>query len=824
MKELSAPRYRTGFVGRRPELAALRRALAGPGLVLVVGPGGVGKTRLAAEAVAGRRAAFVDLTAARTPAEAASEILRAAGETRPGPEDPVTRAAAALSAVPCDVVVLDNLEQLEGAAEFVAGLRPAGDPRSWLLTSRHPLRGADVRVDVGPFEVTAAADEAVDLFLRVLAASGAAPVARERLLPVVRGLEGLPLAIELAAGRAAVLSIEEIQARLSDPLPLLVDPVRGADKASALWRSVAWSVDLVSPQARRALARSSVFAGPLGEEAARAVLGADGWAAIAELADLGLVRVEGGKARPYEVVRRYAGLLLAREGGEAEAIEAHARWCAGIRPVPGSQEMQEAFAEHGGELERVVERAGAPGASEGLRAAGLAIAHRWHVAWMVAWSRDDFVRRAGALAERLDSAEAAVVAQRRAAALLDQGRVAEGEAELRRVLAAARAHGWAEARALALQSLAGAALLRDDLADLEALGTEAVEVAREAGLVHLERKFLVGPMGVPLLHQGRTREVWARLQRARALAADLPMYLPAIQVREAQLLLEEGDWEGVARRLGGVDREQLPPIALLEWRFVAVKLALIREPRPADEVAALGRGLPLPSEQAQFDLLLAAARLLEGGVPPATVEATIAAAPFGAGRPENLDRMVLELAAVGCDRVPAALTDGRDPVMRSFSEALALVRRHVAGALTATEALARIDALRPDAWELHLARRVLWDRERRARAVTVAADGAWFERGGVRHPIRGEAHRRLLAALAGAPGGLAAEALAASGWPGRLASGPAAGNRVRVAVTHLRRAGVPVGYQRGRGWFLEDPAPATSPPVPGGGRTGPEPS
>jgi predicted ATPase len=749
LRALRPPHYRTSFIGRRRELATLKETLSAGETVALLGPGGVGKTRLASEAVSGLRACFIDLTPARVPGEAAAVVLQAIGSReKPAPDhDALAHAASALAQVPADVVVLDNLEQLQQAGGFVQRLRTEGPARSWLLTSRSPLGMGERQIPVAPFEVTGEAREAVDLFLRVLSPSAPAGLhaQRTRLARLAGALDGLPLALELAAARAAVLSLDEIERRLHDPLELLVDPARPEDKGSTLWRSVSWSVELLSVEARRVLARCSVFAGWFEAEGARAVAGAGVEGHLGELSRMHLLREEGGRYRPYEVVARFAERLLERSGEQAEAVLEHARWCQAHQVPTGADEMWNRYERVGADVDLAQCRAEEPDAEPAVREIGQDLALRWHVIQLVRKTPLEFIARTERLAPRLDSQTAGFLLQRRASMLFELDRPLEGEALLEPVVAFARQQGLDELLVISLCSLANGALQRDQLQRVESLLQEAMAVARAAGLHELERRFLFGPLNVPLLHQGRFAEVAERLRRVRELSADHTWFLQALDTREAQLMLELGDWEEVERRLQRLDPSRVSPVVEVERRFVLSKLALIRHPRPAALVAAQGQDLPVTVEREQFETLLLVARGIEGEPLDG------AFASLGEGRGETLSRLVLEIAAVGAGRVPPALVDRRDPVMSAISDALALLREHMQGVLTADEALRRLDELRPRCWELHLARRVLSDREARLHVAVVGPDGAFFEQVGARIPLPAGLLRRDPSAKVGGP-------------------------------------------------------------------------
>ncbi|GAA1862862.1 BTAD domain-containing putative transcriptional regulator [Pseudonocardia ailaonensis] len=230
------PALGTPLVGRQAELAELGADLRAHRLVTLVGPAGVGKTRLALEAARAEPVAWlVRLEGART----ADGIAAAVADVVPGVEaaDP----AAGLLGVEA-LLVLDTCEHLvETIAALATTLLDAAPGVRILATSRQPL-GIDGE-EVRPVEPLPVAD-AVALF-----AARARPGSEEGVAELCRALDCLPLAVELAAARTRVLTVPEIAARLDDRFALLADPRRRRTLAAAL----AWSYDLLFPDDQRGL-------------------------------------------------------------------------------------------------------------------------------------------------------------------------------------------------------------------------------------------------------------------------------------------------------------------------------------------------------------------------------------------------------------------------------------------------------------------------------------------------------------------------------------------------------------------------------------------
>jgi predicted ATPase len=290
----------------------------GARLVTLTGPGGMGKTRLAL-AVASELeggfadgAAFVELAPVADAALVLPTIAAALGVNELSGQS-VERLLGARRML----LVLDNLEHLLAAATEVAAVLEAGPAIVVLTTSRAPLRLTAERVlPVSPLP----RHDAVALFVE-RAQSAAAPEIAE----LCGKLDGLPLAIELAAARASVLSPAAILARLENRLSLLTSSMRDVpDRQRTLRAAIEWSCDLLDDDASRLFARLSVFAGGFTLEAAEALCGDDVIDALAALVDHSLLHREGERFWMLETIREYARELLAGSGEEDELRERHA--------------------------------------------------------------------------------------------------------------------------------------------------------------------------------------------------------------------------------------------------------------------------------------------------------------------------------------------------------------------------------------------------------------------------------------------------------------------------------------------------------------------
>ena len=346
------PAEATTFVGRRRELAELRRTLAGARLVSLVGPGGVGKTRLAVRMATDLERGFasgawwVELAEIHDPALVINAVMAALDLRDQAAAQPLPILLSHLRDREL-LLVLDNCEHLlEASARLVADvLRAAPDVRV-LATTREPLQvpGEHV-IPVPPLGLPAAdggeplaqlrQNEAVALFTeRAAAASGTFELTSSNKTAVVqlcRRLDGLPLAIELAAVRTRVLTAEQILDRLTDRFALLTGGGRAAlPRQQTLRTTIDWSHDLLTAAEQTLLRRLCVFAGRFTVDDAESVCaygeGTAGPAldALSALVDKSLVTKEdvGGIAcyRLHETMREYAGLKV-RDAAEEDDLD-----------------------------------------------------------------------------------------------------------------------------------------------------------------------------------------------------------------------------------------------------------------------------------------------------------------------------------------------------------------------------------------------------------------------------------------------------------------------------------------------------------------------
>jgi predicted ATPase/class 3 adenylate cyclase len=338
----------TTFVGRDTELATLGRLLETRRLITLTGPGGTGKTRLAIQLAQTAAKDFdqgawlVALDAITAPdlvptaIGSVFAILESSGTT---PIERLTRFLADRSIL----LVLDNFEQVLGAAPLVAELLEAAPGLRIVVTSRAPLRlSMEQEFPVAPLavpEATASIDDvaaadAVQLFVdrarHVVPGFALSAEDAPAVVEICRRLDGLPLGIELAASRVGLLPPRSLAERLATRLDVPGGGSRDLPaRQQTLERTIAWSHQLLDEPARRLLARLSVFAGGFRLDEAEAVGGGDVLEGLTILSDHSLVQAMSGpdvpRFRLLETIRMFARSRLDETDEAGAALDRHAR-------------------------------------------------------------------------------------------------------------------------------------------------------------------------------------------------------------------------------------------------------------------------------------------------------------------------------------------------------------------------------------------------------------------------------------------------------------------------------------------------------------------
>ncbi|MGH9226430.1 MAG: ATP-binding protein, partial [Acidimicrobiales bacterium] len=497
----------SSFVGREAEVGEVEGLAGAHRLVTILGTGGLGKTRLALE-IARRRAAttavFVELAEVRSPDDVAATALAAVGGAEEPGRPPLATLTALLAEAHAEVLlVLDNCEHVVGAAAaLVLAVLQSCPGVTVLATSREALRvPGEVAWELAPLP----AEDAARLFVeRAVASSpgfGVAEGEAADLAAICARLDGLPLAIELAAARAGILSVGQIAERLDDRFGLLTGGARTApERQRTLRGALDWSYDALAAPERAVLQRLSVFAGSFSLDAAERVAGdADLIDLLATLVGHSLVRTErssgGVRYRLLETVRAYAAEKLDASGTGADGGDGGDGAAVRLRLLRWAADAAEAAEQHldGPDQARWLDRLAADHAN--LRAA-LAVDTRHPDALRLAAALGRFWEMRGHFQEgrqwlrtilgdsdgspglsfqlaRAHNA-AAILAQR-------QGDYAAARSRLEASLALRRDAGDALGAAIALHGLGNLAALQHDLAAARRLYEESLARGRELG-------------------------------------------------------------------------------------------------------------------------------------------------------------------------------------------------------------------------------------------------------------------------------------------------------------------------------------------------------
>ena len=486
------------LVGRQLEVGQALEMLTHPGprLITLLGPGGVGKTRVAIEVGAEAISRYRDgvwlvlLAPVAERALVVSELSKVLAVDPVGGQTPEDNLLAALTEREL-LLVLDNFEHLLAAADLVAHVLAAAPGVDVLVTSREPLRiRAEHRLEVPPL----ALEDATELFIqRALAVRPGLNLANGDRVAVQRicaRLDGLPLALELAAARTAVFAPRALESRLAHGLALPAGPRDLPERQRTLTATIDWSYRLLAPDEQALLRALAPFIGGVRVDSAESLWGEGAVDRLAALGEKSLLRRRDdpdGEPRFWmlETVREFAQERATSEGTAAEAADTHAAHYLALAQELGPRlvapdqgrwldRLEAELANIRAALDRLTIRA----PERALRMVGQ-LSRFWEIRGYLPEGR----RRLG---EALSATSAA--GPERARALFGAGRLAfmAGDAReavplLRQAAASARAAGDSRLAAEALSNIDAAAVILGDPGLGETAGEEAIAVARSAG-------------------------------------------------------------------------------------------------------------------------------------------------------------------------------------------------------------------------------------------------------------------------------------------------------------------------------------------------------
>ena len=725
------PVGRSSFVGRESDLRRVVDALDGSAVVTLVGPAGVGKTRLVLEVAARIGSTYPDgarvalLGSVQEPSLVVVEVAACLGLRRTRGRPYVEAMLEWLEGRQM-VVVLDNCEHVvEQVAELADVLVQRLPGLRILATSREPLGIAgEVLYRLAPLEVPRAgasaeavtATEAVQLFVeRARAREHRLELTGcdlDAVAEICRRLDGLPLAIELAAARVGVLAPAEIAERLDDRFRLLGSGLRTAEPRHRTLRSaVEWSHALLDEEERILFRRLAVFAGGFDLESAAAICAHPGFDAaavvdrLARLVDKSLVVREPGPSSRYlllETIRHFAGERLEAAGETTRSQDAHARWFAAVGDRAaealraGSERawLDRLDRDHDNfrvALARLLET--------DEPAAELALASCLTMFW---WTHGHHREGIGWLRAGLDRAPDAP-AELRATALFnlaflwahDTDNWAKAAEFLDRGIAIARS----DATTAASPILGYLLTLRGECANF-AGDYETAEVLTREGAAIIRSHPDPWGAGFALWNIGFTHRCRGELDRAEACFEEMVAIqrrhgIGLVQMIGCKSLAEVAEARGELHRARGLAEESLQlrrelGAARLGYVHGSLPQALVTVARIAlrqgdDDAAsrALGEALPLAEEMRDADTVAEVRRLFDelhrrrrSGLPEATLrrEGTVWSLAFEGERMHLHDlkglRQLRELVARPRREIPAvALAAGTDGVPRDLGDA-----------------------------------------------------------------------------------------------------------------------------------------------------------
>ena len=591
------PSSTTSFVGRDRAIADVRTGLRTTRLLSLVGVGGVGKSRLALQ-VAGEVAGdyadgvwLVELAALADPDLVAPQVLAVVG----GPEarvEPATESLTRQLALSDLLLVLDNCEHLVDACAELAAVLLARCPKLRILTTtREPLGVAGETVwPVPPLS----APEAVRLFVERAGAAAPDAVLDDGVLAdvalVVHRLDGIPLAIELAAAWAKVLSVTEIARRLDDRFGMLVGGPRTAPaRHQTLRAALDWSYESLSAAEAAVFRRLSVFAGGFTLAAAEAVCGAgDVLGTLSALFDKSLVLVDRSRQptryRQLETVRQYAAEQLVACGEQEATRHDHLAWAVGLAESAaadlegaGQAPALDAFEADHDNLRAALDWAAGGGSGEAGGRLAAALWRFWEIRGWLAEGRAHLATWIGRdglppeLRARLLNA-AGILAQRHKDYAAARGWYEE-------CLVVRRSIGEPLGVASALHGLANVAYLEGDLDAARSGFEENLALARQLGVTTMTAASLLN-LGV-IEHTLFMRN---RISKDEAAARGLPLLLESMAEYERM-----GDRHGVAlalENLGTLTAWLGDPVGAIRYQEQSLEIRRALGDKPGIAVSA----------------------------------------------------------------------------------------------------------------------------------------------------------------------------------------------------------------------------------------------
>lgn len=823
--------------GRERELAELTAlAAAGADLVTISGPGGIGKSHLArvvapsmASAAGLDAAVSIDLHEASDRTEVVAAFLAALGAQAGGETSAELSAARALETAGPVLVVVDGCERcVDVVREIVAGRRPGG--ARLLVTSQIELGLSTerlVRLGVLPVPARGASREE-------LSANPAAQLYADRrrrrvtgyrledeqedaLLHLLERLDGVPLAIELAAARARSLSTAELVARLDSTVALLSSEAPDLPpRQRSMTAAVAWSWSLLGDHARDLLGAVSMFRAPFTLPALEAIAGAFPLEAVDELVShslLELVDPGGGRYRSLDSIRSYARAQLT-PARRAELQLRHATFVVSEREryfleflTHGRSGAAPEHVRSADDLRAAYDAALDAGDHALAARAGAALASSRAWLGLVGAARTAILDAYERTAAHVDEELWSMLALHFMSLLDDQPPL--GAAGVARLTEAARTSSSAVTRTRALRILAAFHFKRDDLSRALTLGATAIETARAAG-VRLELAFNLGNQAKYLNVAGRAHEAYPLAEEAVRItrAVDVPFATGTSLSILAACQIETGDLDGAAATL----RAAVAWTRDARWSSASF----------ANSMSLLAESMLVLGKLGEAEALLDEADTLvggEGGVLDAhrgILGTLLLARGFLAelrGQPRaalaSLEGAQLAFESVGSDLSEAVawtrIAWASAELGRALPAAAALERaraRAGAGAppwfgdlltLVAEHGASPPPVRDVEPLTMRLARAVAAARgEARPARYVLADDGRQLiDPSGRRIELgRRRAVARILQALAAAaPAAMSVHDLFTAAWPDQQASHESARNRVYVSLSTLRKLG-----------------------------------